>query len=317
MKVAILGAEGALGARIIESFHLGDGPSLTAVARTPAGLGAAARFPIDLRVADLFDIDSLARTFAGCSAAVHVLPVDAAELKRSVVAFCRAGARAGLRRLIYVSTADVYGLNPPPGTTEKSGLHVRHAFDAVNHLVAADQKFSAECRELGIAAIVFRPGLMYGPRSAWLAQVITDLQQDRAWLANHGDGICNCVYLDQVVDAIRLALKPKTLPGPAFIVMNDETVTWREFYQAVASELELLVVLRSLEATASGDMSASPGTTPPALPPETIARHHCTTTLRATLAAARLGLKPALSFPESIRRSVGWWRFARGDFAVA
>src|SRR5438094_884478 len=68
MKIAVLGAEGCLGTRMIESFHLDEGPSVAAVTAHAADLTRAARFAIDLRVANLLDVDSLARSFAGCSA---------------------------------------------------------------------------------------------------------------------------------------------------------------------------------------------------------------------------------------------------------
>jgi nucleoside-diphosphate-sugar epimerase len=316
MKVAILGAGGAVGARIIESFQLGDGPSTTAVVSEPCHLGPAARFPLELRVADVFDGSSLARSFAGCSAAVHTLPLAASELKRSVIAFCRAGAQAGLRRLIYISSAEVYGLNPRSGTTEDSPLHGRHASARVNALVAADQKFSAECRRLGLDSVVLRPGLIYGPRSGWLAGVIAELAEDRVRLAQDGDGICNCVYVDHVVDATRLALKTKTVAGPAFIITDEETVTWREFYQAIADELAAPTIPVYVAAVPAG-VSASPFEATEGSPPDTIARQQCRLKLSSLRARRDLGLRSVVSFGEAIQRSAAWWRFAHGDFAAA
>lgn len=319
MKVAILGAGSALGSRLIESFHLGEGPSVAAIAREPAELAPAARFPIDLRVADIFDVDSLARSFSGCSAAVHALPVRLADLKRSAVTFSRAGAQAHLRRLIYVSTADVYGPNPPPGTDDKTSLHLQHASVYTQALITAERQFVAECRQLGLAGVVLRPTAMYGPRCDWLAQVIAELREGAAWLANRGHGICNCVYLDNVVAAVRQAFKAKAPTGSTWVVTDTETVTWREFYEAVALELRLPATLRYLndsESKASLAESATGFRTMP-LPAETVARHHCACKFSNARAVDELGLKSLISFSEGIRRSAAWWRFAQGDFAAA
>lgn len=315
MKVAILGAGSSLGVRIVESFQLGEGPSLTAIAREASHLAAAARFPIDLRVGDLLDVETLARCFAGCSAAVHTLEVDLSDLVHSVLAFCRAGALARVRRMIYVSSADVYGVDPPAGTDEKTPLRPHHASERVNILVAADSRFSSECRRLGLAGIVLRPGLVYGPRCSWLASIVTDLWLDRAWLAHQGGGICNAVYVDRVVSAIRLALKTKAVAGPAFLLTDDHTFTWRHLYEAIALEFGWPDRIHYREANprpATPDPDDSPRRN---LTAETSARHRCMWKLPATRAVQRLKLEPDVPFAEGIRRSADWWRFAHGEFA--
>lgn len=322
MKVAILGAGSAVGARMIESFQLGEGPSMTAVDRDPTQLAAAARFAVDLRVADVFDVESLASSFAGCSAAVHLLALEPSTLKRSVTAFCRAAAQARVRRLIYVSSADVYGLPPATGSDESAAIHVRHAFERINALAAADRQFSAECRTLELGGVVLRPGSIYGPRSEWFTHIIQELQADRAQLVNAGAGICNCVYIDHVVAAIRLILKTKTLPGPAFILADEEPLTWRNFYDAIASELELPPprLLRSGSpesvAPATGEPLATPSPAPE-LAREARARQESTWKFSSRRAAQTLALPPPIAFAEAVRRSAAWWRFAHGDIALA
>lgn len=317
MKVAILGAGGALGMRIVEAFQLGEGPSMTAVDREASQLASAARFPIDLRVADVFDVTSLAGSFTGCSAAVHVLTVETSALKRSISAFCRAAAQARVRRLIYISTTDVYGVPPRPGTNASSSIHTRHESERINALAAADRQFSAECRELGVAGVVLRPGVIYGPRAEWFGAIVRDLQHDRAWLTHAGNGICNCVYIDHVVDAIRLVLKTRTLAGPAFILTDDEPLTWRRLYEAIATELDLPLPrllggtgAKPEVASATAESSAGPVSS------ETRARQGNAWKFASEHAAKALGLPPPIPFAEAIRRSAAWWRFTQGDLIV-
>lgn len=330
MKVAVLGADEYIGTRIIESFQLAEGPTVAAVARHPAHLARAGRFAIDLRVANVFDVDSLARSFSGCSAAVHAMTVAPADLKRSATVFCRAAAQAGTRRLVYLSSADVHGLNPSVGTTEKSALHVRHATAHLNALVAAERQFTSDSRTLGLAGIILRPGLIYGPRSAFFAQIVEELQQDRALLFNNGDGICNCVGLDNVVTAVRFALKTKILGGTALLVTDHEAVTWREFYQSVGHGLGLPTRMihyvrdpsepatnpETTQARFSSGVSEV-ATSPPPHSNDMIERQQCSWKLPSALATQTLGLPNPVSFAEGIRRSIAWWRFAQGDFSTA
>ncbi len=331
MKVAVLGADEPIGARIIESFQLAEGPTVAAIARHSAHLARAARFAIDLRVADVFDVDSLARSFVGCSTAVHAMTVESADFKRSATIFCRAAAQSGARRLVYLSSADVHGLNPPVGTTEKSPLHVRHTLAHLNALVTAERQFITESRALGLTGIILRPGLVYGPRSPLFAQIVDELRHERAFLFNKGDGVCNCVGLDNLVTAVRFGLKAKVAAGTALLVTDQETVTWREFYHAVAHGLGLpartiryvpdLAEQATAPETTQGRFLSphSPIATVSAAPDRSdmIERQQCSWKLPGVLAIKTLGLPNPVSFTESLRRSLAWWRFAQGDFSTA
>jgi nucleoside-diphosphate-sugar epimerase len=51
-------------------------------------------------------------------------------------------------------------------------------------------------------------------------------------LVNGGDGLCNAVYVDDVVEALLLAGVRNEAAGEAFLISGEEPVTWREFYGA-------------------------------------------------------------------------------------
>lgn len=308
MKVAIIGAGDFVGARLIESFHLGAGPSLAAIARHPAELTSAARFAIDVRVTDFFDTVALARSFAGCSAAVHVAHVAPADLKRAATALCHAAAAAGVRRVVYLSSADVHGLAPAKGTDEKSALHTRHAHEAINALVTAEKHLLSESRHLGLATTALRAGFLYGPRSDTFFKIATLLREERAWLVERGEGVCNCLYIDNLVSAIRLALKPKAPGGGAYLLTDAETITWREFYQLAADELNApSASIRQLDAPPTGADALG----------DLAERQRCTWKLPHARAIRELGYQPLVSVADGIRRACAWWRYAHGDFFAA
>lgn len=320
MKVALIGAGGFVGARIIESFQLGEGPSLTAIGRHPAELTSAARFAIDTRVADFLNVESLARSFTGCSVVVHAAGGAPADLKRGATVLCRAATLAGVRRIVYLSSADVHGLCPPVGTDEKSALHPRHVDETHHALVQAERQLFTEARQFGLTTFALRPALVYGPRSKVIAQLASALRKERAGLIQNGDGICNCVYIDNLVAAVRLTLRAKTGAGSAFLIADKETLTWREFFHAAASEFSSSAgsILSLGEVPADSSPSAADEAPAPlALPPDLIARQRCTWKLPIARAAQELGYEPPVPFAEAMRRSFAWWRFAQGEFSVA
>jgi nucleoside-diphosphate-sugar epimerase len=234
MKVAVIGANGFIGTRLVECFHLGGGPEVTAVVRRPSSLALPARFSLDMRVADALDADSLARALAGCDAVVHAALGDPAQIRRMPVILCRSAEMAGIRRVVYLSSASVHGQNAPAGTTEETPLHVGHAHAYNNAKVVAERSFFRECKQLGLEGFALRPSLVFGPRSHWLADVAEDLRAGRAWLLNDGAGICNSIYVDNLVAAVRACLDARAEAAGAYLVGDAETVTWRGFYEALA-----------------------------------------------------------------------------------
>ncbi len=239
MKVALIGASGFIGTRIIEQFHLGGGPSLAAIVRRPSSLALPARFSIETHLADALDTDALARAFSGCTAVIHAAIGDPAQIERMPGALCLAASAAGVKRLVYLSSASVHGQNPPPGTDENSPLTTNQAMDYNNAKVRAEQRFFAECRRLSLVGFALRPGVVYGPRSRWIADLANEMIEGRAWLYEGGRGICNGIYVDNLVHAISCCLQATDDAAGAYLVGDAETVTWEQFYRTAAVHLDV------------------------------------------------------------------------------
>ncbi len=235
MKVAITGASGFVGNRVVEKFYLEGIHEVTPLVRGTWGLALPARFDLPWNVCDHFDVDELSRAFEGCDAVVHA--AIAAPFKEMAKAVYLAADRAGVRRVVVLSSASVYNQNPAPGTTEESPLPEKSAFSYNSEKIAADKMFR-RLRSRGRAEVVFlMPGIVYGPRSRWVSDLAAKVIEGTAYLIRGGEGICNAVYVDNLVEAIRLSLSSPGADGEAFFVSDAETVTWRDFYGPVVSAL--------------------------------------------------------------------------------
>jgi nucleoside-diphosphate-sugar epimerase len=70
--------------------------------------------------------------------------------------------------------------------------------------------------------------------------LVNALEQGSAWLIENGQGICNTIYVDNLVEAIRCSLEaPQQASGSAYLVGDEETVTWRTLYQFTAKALDI------------------------------------------------------------------------------
>ena len=103
MRLAVLGASGFIGSRIVEKFHLLGRAEVRPVVRRAARLAGTARFALPGRIADGFDRAALAAALAGCEAAVHAIAGDRRTILGTAEAAYRAAQAAGLKRLVYLS----------------------------------------------------------------------------------------------------------------------------------------------------------------------------------------------------------------------
>lgn len=239
--VAVLGASGFIGNRIVEMMHLGKGWDVRPVVRRSSGLVLASRFGLEGRIADGRDSDALAAAFHGCDLVIHALAGDARTITGTIQPVYRAAARARCRRLIYLSSAMVHGQAPARDSDEHSPLPVGQALEYNRAKISAERKLFALGHKGPVEVVALRPGIVYGPRSQWIGGLADDLLAGSAAFVDGGSGLCNAIYVDNVVHAVALACTVPAAAGEAFLLGEDEVPTWREFYRRVAEALGLSI----------------------------------------------------------------------------
>jgi len=236
-KVAVIGASGFIGLRTTEVFHLGGLAEIRPIVRSAASLAVLARMRLDWRVCSFLDVRELTAALRGCEVCVHAAIGDAAQIVRMAKATYRACVDAGVRRLIWLSSASVHGQNPEVGTDETTVLRDDQPFTYNNAKVRAEWALQRVARDTCVEAVTLRPGIVLGPRSRWIAGAAEDLIYGRAAWINQGNGICNSVYVDNLVEGIWRALITRAAAGDSFLIGDRETVTWRELFLAIAEHL--------------------------------------------------------------------------------
>lgn len=237
MKVAIIGSNGFIGSRMVEMFHLGGRHTVAPIVRKPSSLALPARFDIDWRIGDALDVRSLTESLAGCDTVVHSALGDPLQIERMPGVLCAAAVAAGIQRVVYISSASVHGQAPASGTDEDAPLTTRHAMEYNNAKIRAERSFFQGCKHHNLVGFALRPGVVFGPRSRWISDLAQDLRQNRAWLLEDGDAICNSIYVDNLVCAVAAALTAPPAAGGVYLVGDAERVTWADFYRAVADGL--------------------------------------------------------------------------------
>jgi 2-alkyl-3-oxoalkanoate reductase len=231
LPIGILGASGFIGSRLVDRLAVA-GRVRGIVHR--ASRRSALRDRCETRVADACDAVQLFRAFDGCATIVHAVNGDPETIVQAATAAYVAAEAAGVRRLVYLSSAAVHGQAPAPGTDERARLRVGHPFAYNDAKIRAERHLAFRRRRGRVEVVVLRPQVVYGPRAFWVTRIATDLASGAAYLVDEGKGVCDAVHVDDVATAVQHALVAPGIDGEAFIVGGREDVRWRDFYGSLA-----------------------------------------------------------------------------------
>lgn len=231
------GASGFVGARLAERLVLECGAQVRASVRAVARAAPLSRLPVELAIADLRDGSGVDAAVAGCDVVFHCARgIDGSLRERREVdvegtrKLLEAAARAGVRRVVHTSTVVVYEL-PRAGQLDE---HSRYGSGGDAY---ADGKRAGERVALEFAprleVAVLQPTVVYGPNAGVYGRdVIEELSSTRIPLVDDGAGICNALYIDDLVTAMLLAATSERAAGERFLVSGPEHPTWAEFFGA-------------------------------------------------------------------------------------
>jgi nucleoside-diphosphate-sugar epimerase len=237
--LAIIGAGGFVGTRLVESLVLDGRPGIRPIVRSYRNLAGLCRFgsTIDVRLADAEAVDSLAEALAGVRTAVNLTNGAPAGILRSTRTIFEACRRAGVPRLVHLSSAVVFGDVERP-TGDDAAPVDKHWMPYARAKATSEVWLRSRLRESGPEVILLRPGIVWGVRSLHTLDIVKALAARRAYLVDDGRGIFNGIYVDNLVACIRAAADARG-QAPGFYNVGDrERVTWREFYDAFAGALE-------------------------------------------------------------------------------
>lgn len=80
-----------------------------------------------------------------------------------------------------------------------------------------------------VEIVILRPGIVFGPRSYWTAGLADALLNGQAYFVGSTDGICNSMYVDNLVHAIDCACNAPRIDREAFLPGDRERGTWKIF----------------------------------------------------------------------------------------
>ena len=138
-----------------------------------------------------------------------------------------AAKRARVRRLVHVSTADVYGPNQPGQVNEKTRPQPVHAFERLK--LREEEWLLRAAGDLEV--VVLRPARIFGAGEDWiLPRLMGALAKGRVWMPAGGRARQTFVSASDVGRAC-LAASDRGRPGHSYLVGGFDS-SWRELLES-------------------------------------------------------------------------------------
>lgn len=236
-KILVCGGTGFIGGRVVEVLAARSSAHVRVLTRTYTRLSGLSRYELDVVPGDVTDRESLAKAMAGCDLVINCT-YGAREAAKpinvdAVATLVEEAARAGVRRVVHLSTLSAYGLPPDGELTEDSPHQAPKSHLYGYTKLRGEQVGFAKAAELKLDFRVVQPTVVYGPGApSWTQNPLRMLKAGRVILVNGGDGICNAVYVDDLVQGILCAATADAGQGERFLLSGPVPATWREFYGA-------------------------------------------------------------------------------------
>ncbi|BDG07429.1 NAD-dependent epimerase/dehydratase family protein [Anaeromyxobacter paludicola] len=324
MPVLVTGAAGLVGSHVVDALLRRKAVvRALLLPREPAARLLEAG--VEVVRGDLGDPASLRGAVAGVDRVLHCAARTGPwgprpEYERANVAGLRAlleAARAaGVRRLVHVSSAIVHGTDAPAPRDESAPLRPEpnpYSWSKIE----GERLLEAAAREGGLEVVVVRPGLVFGPRDAGSFGRFARMLE-RGEMVQIGDGRNHLplVYVGDVAEAVVLASEAPGAAGRAYLVVNDEPVTQREYLAALAAELGVppprrripYRVALTLAQLAEALVRVSGRAGPPPLTRFGVRMLGGENRFVIRRAREELGFEPRVGLAEGVRRGVAWYR---------
>ena len=152
-----------------------------------------------------------------------------------------AAQKTGVRRIVHVSTADVYGPDQFVRVTEKTRLRPIHTYEK---LKLQEERWLFETSG-DVEVVVVRPARVFGRFEDWLLPyLMRPLSSGRIWMPGGGRALQTFIAAEDVGRAC-LAAAERGRPNDSYLVGGFDS-TWRAFLESAARHLDVKCSILSL-----------------------------------------------------------------------
>ncbi|MCB2095629.1 MAG: NAD(P)H-binding protein [Rhodobacteraceae bacterium] len=225
-RVFVTGATGFIGRRLVTQLTEA-GADVTVLARSKAGARNLAQPNPTVVVGSMSDAALLGDFLTGCDVLFNIaydVRASAAENLRAFERLREAAQAAGVGRIVHTSSIVVYDAWPKDDISEAGSMARPGGSPYRQAKIEMERRLMAG----PLPAAILQPTIVYGPGSTlWTDGLARALTRGDVVLPTP-EGLCNGVFVDDVVQAaLRAALIPD-LGQERFVISGERTFLWSE-----------------------------------------------------------------------------------------
>jgi nucleoside-diphosphate-sugar epimerase len=244
----VTGATGFVGGAVARRLR-SEGLVVRTLVRRDGDAEALAAAGYEPRSGDITDAGSVREAMAGADAVVHCAAFASdwgpretftrvnVEGSRNVF---EAALQGGVRRVVHISTADVFGIYRDGRVIDDSFPLKGTGFPYSDTKAQADRMALAYARERGLPVGVIRPMWVYGPGDrTFLPELVHAMRSRQMVFFGSPRNTIPLCYIENLVDAVLLVLRRDEAVGQGYLVGDGVAITWKELTDLLSERLGL------------------------------------------------------------------------------
>ncbi len=237
-RILVTGAGGFIGGWLVETLCLNGFANVRCGVRRWATAARIARFPAEIVLCDLTNVDHVKAAMKGIDVVVHCAYGSRESTVRGTENLLEVAMQARVKRFVHLSTIDVYG-GIEGEVDERAPLLLTGSPYGDSKIEA--ENFCWTYAGKGLPLVILRPTIVYGPYcKLWISKFAERLASGKWGIFKEvGDGTCNLVYVQDLVQAVLRSIENDKAVGEAFNINGGDLLTWNEYFSRLNAALHL------------------------------------------------------------------------------
>ena len=220
--------------------------------------------------------------------------------------------KVGVKKFIYTSTCGVHGNVDVPPADENSPIQPADYYQRTKYEA---EPLVLEYHRKGMPAVILRPAAIYGPGDPERFYMIFK-RVSRGTFPMFGSGktLYHPLYIDNLVDALMLAMEPGKGDGEAYLIADEEFVQIETLVRKVGQALGVNVqiphfpILPLMIAGHLCEKVCKPFKITPPIFPRRVDWYRQNRAFNIAKAKRDLGYNPRIGLDEGLKRTGEWYR---------